>query len=117
MLERKLDRFEPGPNHLTLNVHLDGIAERHDASVQREGVYRTAVDAIRAAQRRGFRVTTNSTIFVGHDPTDLQRFFDDMTDLGVDGMTISPGYSYERAPVQDKFLRRARERRSCFGQP
>ena len=105
LLERKLHLFEPD-DHLTLNVHLDGVAERHDASVQREGVYRVAVAAIQAAKRRGFRVTTNSTIFAGHDPADLHRFFDDMTALGVDGMTISPGYGYERAPVQDAFLRR-----------
>ena len=105
LLERKLELFEPD-DHLTFNVHLDGVEERHDLSVQREGVYRTAVDAIRAAKKRGFRVTTNSTIFVGHDPADLHRFFDDMTALGVDGMTISPGYSYERAPEQGLFLHR-----------
>jgi hopanoid biosynthesis associated radical SAM protein HpnH len=105
LLERKLDLFRPG-DHFTFNVHLDGIAARHDASVQRQGVYRTAVDAIRAAKARGFRVMTNSTVFVGHDPADLQHFFDDMTELGIDGMTISPGYSYERAPVQDLFLGR-----------
>jgi hopanoid biosynthesis associated radical SAM protein HpnH len=105
LLERKLSLFEPD-DHLTLNVHLDGVAERHDRSVQRQGVYRAAVAAIRAAKKRGFRVTTNSTLFTGHDPGDLHRFFDDMTALGVDGMTISPGYGYERAPVQDRFLRR-----------
>ncbi len=106
LLERKLHLFEPG-DHLTLNVHLDGDAEHHDASVQRAGVYRAAVAAIRAAKARGFRVTTNSTLFVGHDPAALHGFFDDMTALGVDGMTISPGYAYERAPVQTQFLRRA----------
>ena len=105
LLERKLALFEPD-DHLTLNVHLDGVAERHDRSVQRQGVYRAAVAAIRAAKRRGFRVTTNSTLFTGHDPEEMHRFFDDMTALGVDGMTISPGYGYERAPVQDRFLRR-----------
>ena len=105
LLERKLDLLAPHPA-LTLNVHLDGVEARHDASVQRAGVYRVAVEAIRAAKQRGFRVTTNSTIFLGHDPADLHRFFDDMTALGVDGMTISPGYGYERAPVQDKFLHR-----------
>jgi hopanoid biosynthesis associated radical SAM protein HpnH len=105
LLERKLALFEPD-DHLTLNVHLDGVAERHDRSVQRQGVYRAAVAAIRAAKRRGFRVTTNSTLFTGHDPAEMHRFFDDMTALGVDGMTISPGYGYERAPVQDRFLRR-----------
>ena len=114
LLERKLDRFTPS-DQFTFNVHLDGIAARHDASVQRAGVHHTAVEAIRAAKRRGFRVTTNSTIFVGHDPADLHRFFDEMTELGVDAMTISPGYSYERAPVQDKFLRRE-ETRELFRQ-
>jgi hopanoid biosynthesis associated radical SAM protein HpnH len=110
LLERKLDRFQPS-DQLTFNVHLDGVAARHDASVQRDGVYRVAVDAIRAAKRRGFRVTTNSTIFLGHDPADLHRFFDDMMALGVDGMTISPGYGYERAPVQDQFLHRDQTRK------
>ncbi|HET9598677.1 MAG TPA: adenosyl-hopene transferase HpnH, partial [Anaeromyxobacteraceae bacterium] len=105
LLERNLERFRPS-DHLTFNVHLDGVEARHDASVQRAGVYKTAVAAIRAAKARGFRVTTNSTIFLGHDPADLHRFFDDMMALGVDGMTISPGYGYEKAPVQDRFLHR-----------
>lgn len=110
LLERKLDLFRPS-DHLTINVHLDGTAEHHDASVQRAGVYRIAVEAIRKAKQRGFRVTTNSTFFAGHEPGDLQRFFDEMTLLGVDGMTISPGYSYQRAPVQDRFLGRAETRK------
>ena len=109
LLERKLHLFQPSAQ-FTFNVHLDGIAARHDASVQRPGVYRAAVQAIRAAKRRGFRVTTNSTIFLGHDPADLHQFFDDVTALGVDSMTISPGYGYERAPVQDKFLHREQTR-------
>ncbi|GEJ58137.1 adenosyl-hopene transferase HpnH [Anaeromyxobacter diazotrophicus] len=109
LLERKLDLFQPD-DRLTFNVHLDGVEARHDASVQRAGVHRAAVAAIRAAKARGFRVTTNSTIFVGHDPADLHRFFDEVTALGVDGMTISPGYGYERAPVQDKFLHREQTR-------
>ncbi len=109
LLERNLHRFRPD-EHLTLNVHLDGIEARHDESVQRKGVHRIAVAAIRAAKARGFRVTTNSTIFVGHDPADLRRFFDEVTALGVDGMTVSPGYAYEKAPVQDKFLGRKQTR-------
>ncbi len=113
LLERKLGLFRPS-DHLTFNVHLDGTAEHHDRSVQRAGVHRVAVDAIRAAKARGFRVTTNSTFFVGHDPADMQRFFDEMTALGVDGMTISPGYQYERAPVQDQFLHRE-ETKKLFG--
>jgi len=105
LLRRKLDLFSPS-DYLTLSIHLDGVAKHHDECVQREGTYDTAVAAIREAKERGFRVTTNSTIFVGHAAEDLHRFFDDMTRLGVDGMMISPGYSYERAPVQDKFLKR-----------
>jgi hopanoid biosynthesis associated radical SAM protein HpnH len=68
-------------------------------------VYETAVDAIKEAKKRGFRVTTNSTIFEGHEAKDLHQFFDQMTELDVDGMMISPGYSYEKAPIQDKFLK------------
>lgn len=109
LLRRKLDLFEPS-EHLTLSVHLDGIERHHDACVKREGVYDTAVASIIEAKRRGFRVTTNTTVFEGHPPEDLHRFFDDMTRLGIDGMMISPGYSYERAPVQDKFLKRKQTR-------
>jgi hopanoid biosynthesis associated radical SAM protein HpnH len=67
-----------------------------------------AISAIRAALARGFRVTTNSTLFDGADPQRMRRFFDEMMDLGVEGMMISPGYSYEKAPDQEHFLRRAR---------
>jgi hopanoid biosynthesis associated radical SAM protein HpnH len=109
LLERKLDLFEPD-DHLSFNVHLDGVEARHDASVQRAGVHRAAVSAIRAARARGFRVTTNSTLFVGQDVEELHRFFDEVMALGVEGMTISPGYGYERAPDQDHFLRRAQTR-------
>jgi hopanoid biosynthesis associated radical SAM protein HpnH len=105
LLERKLSLFEPD-DHLNFNVHLDGVEARHDASVQRAGVHRTAVKALALAKERGFRVTTNSTIFTGHDPAELHRFFDEMTALGVEGMTISPGFGYEAAPVQDRFLAR-----------
>jgi hopanoid biosynthesis associated radical SAM protein HpnH len=109
LLERKLDQLEPH-DHLSLNVHLDGIEARHDHSVQRAGVHAAAVAAIRAARARGFRVTTNSTFFVGQDPEELHRFFDEVTALGVEGMTISPGYGYERAPDQEHFLRREQTR-------
>jgi hopanoid biosynthesis associated radical SAM protein HpnH len=105
LLQRKFDLFEPN-DYLTLSIHLDGIQKHHDQCVQREGVYDLAIAAIKEAKQRGFRVTTNTTVFVGHPPEDLHRFFDEMTALGIDGMMISPGYSYERAPVQDKFLKR-----------
>ena len=66
----------------------------------------TALEAIKEAKARGFRVTTNTTVFDGHPPEDLHKFFDDMMAVGIDGMMISPGYSYEKAPRQDKFLKR-----------
>jgi hopanoid biosynthesis associated radical SAM protein HpnH len=105
LLQRKMALFTPS-EYLTFNIHLDGIREHHDACVQREGVYDTAIEAIRDAQARGFRVTSNTTVFAGHAPEDLQRFFDTMTALEIDGMTLSPGYSYEKAPSQDMFLKR-----------
>jgi hopanoid biosynthesis associated radical SAM protein HpnH len=105
LLRRKLDLFTPS-DYLTLSIHLDGIEKHHDACVNRAGTYDAAVASIKEALRRGFRVTTNTTVFAGHPPEDLHRFFDEMMKLGVDGMMISPGYSYEKAPVQDKFLKR-----------
>jgi len=83
----------------------------HDASVCREGVYDEAVGAIRAALARGFRVTTNTTLFEGADPQRMRGFFDDMMALGVEGMMISPGYSYQKAPDQEHFLHRERSHR------
>jgi hopanoid biosynthesis associated radical SAM protein HpnH len=107
LLERKLDLFEPDA-HLSFSVHMDGPREQHDRSVCREGGYDVAVQAIRAAVKRGFRVTTNTTVFADTDPTRMRAFFDDMMALGVEGMMISPGYSYEKAPDQDNFLHRER---------
>jgi hopanoid biosynthesis associated radical SAM protein HpnH len=107
LLEEKLGAglFTPS-KYLTFSVHLDGLREEHDDSVCREGVYDTAVRAIREALRRGFRVTTNTTLFEGASPLRMQMFFDEMMDLGVEGMMVSPGYSYSKAPDQEHFLRR-----------
>lgn len=105
LLEDRLAQFNPSP-YLTFSVHLDGLRERHDARVCREGIFDRAVRAIRAAQRRGFRVTTNTTLYDGEPPEHTARFFDYVTDLGVEGMTISPGFEYEQATDQEAFLRR-----------
>lgn len=105
LLKKKMDLFEPS-DYLTFSIHLDGTKEHHDRCVDREGVYDIAVSCIREAVKRGFRVTTNSTIFEGHPPEAMHQFFDDMTEIGIAGMMISPGYSYEKAPVQNKFLKR-----------
>jgi len=105
LLEKYLDRFQPSP-YLTFSVHLDGLREQHDRCVDREGVFDIAVQAIRAAKAQGFRVTTNTTVFEGTDPQEMQQFFDFLATLNVDGMMISPGYSYAWAPDQDHFLQR-----------
>jgi len=109
LLEKSLDKFQPSP-YLSFSVHLDGMRELHDRCVDRQGVFDIAISAIRAAKARGFRVTTNTTVFDGADPQEIQDLFDYLTDLGVDGMMISPGYSYEWAPDQDHFLQREQTR-------
>jgi hopanoid biosynthesis associated radical SAM protein HpnH len=105
LLEKSLHKFKPSP-YFTIMVHLDGLREHHDKCVDREGVFDKAISAIKAAKAAGFRVNTNTTIFEGTDPQEMHKFFDFLTDLGLDGMTISPGYSYEWAPDQDHFLKR-----------
>jgi hopanoid biosynthesis associated radical SAM protein HpnH len=105
LLEKKLDLFEPNP-YFTWSVHLDGDKEDHDKSVCQDGVYDRAVEAIRKAKARGFRVNINCTLFDGASPERYAKFFDDVMALGVDAMTVSPGYAYERAPDQAHFLNR-----------
>ncbi|MBW2273459.1 MAG: adenosyl-hopene transferase HpnH [Deltaproteobacteria bacterium] len=119
LLEEKLDLFEPS-KYLSFSVHLDGLEEEHDLSVCRTGTYETALRGIRKALERGFRVTTNTTFFEGVDPERCQRFFDEMMDIGVEGMMISPGYSYSKAADQQSFLGRERTKnlfRRLFGSP
>jgi hopanoid biosynthesis associated radical SAM protein HpnH len=110
LLKEKLHLFKPS-KYLTFSVHLDGEREHHDFSVCREGGYDLALEGVREAVNRGFRVTTNTTLFDGADPNSVRRFFDEMMDIGVEGMMLSPGYSYEKAPDQKHFLGRARTRR------
>lgn len=107
LLEKFLDRFKPS-KYLSFSIHLDGPREEHDHAVCREGTYEIALSAIRAARARGFRVTTNTTLFDGIDPARYHAFFDLLMELGVEGMMISPGYPYELAPDQDHFLTRDR---------
>jgi hopanoid biosynthesis associated radical SAM protein HpnH len=104
LLEKKLDQFEPSP-YLFFSVHLDGIKEHHDKSVCMEGGFERAVSAIKAAQAKGFAVNVNATIFDGHPAEDIAKFLDLTQELGV-GVSISPGYAYERAPDQEHFLNR-----------
>ena len=104
LLEKRLDLFEPS-EFFAFTVHIDGLAERHDESVDRKGVFDKAVRAIRAAKARGFRVTTNTTIFTHDSPESVRDVLDYLNDeLEIDDMMISPAYAYERAPDQDHFL-------------
>lgn len=110
LLKDRAKEFTPS-KYLTFSVHLDGQREDHDFSVCREGGYDRAVEGIREAVRLGFRVTTNTTLFDGADPNRIRDFFNDVMEMGVEGMVLSPGYSYEKAPDQKRFLGRARTRR------
>ncbi|HET7564732.1 MAG TPA: adenosyl-hopene transferase HpnH [Gemmatimonadaceae bacterium] len=104
LMRRKLDRFTPSP-YFAWSVHMDGLRERHDESVCREGVFDQAVEAIREAKGRGFRVTTNSTFFGQDDATSIRDVLDFLNDeLEVDCMQIAPGFAYEKAPDQEHFL-------------
>lgn len=103
LLKQKIDQFQPS-KYLTFSVHMDGQREEHDLSVCREGGYDIAVEGIKEALKRGFRVTTNTTLFDGADPRSVRDFFDEMMSLGVEGMMLSPGYSYDKAPDQQHFL-------------
>src|SRR5438046_6376777 len=107
LLKEKLDLFKPS-KHLTFSVHVDGQRDHHDFSVCREGGYDQAIEGVREAVKRGFRVTTNTTLFDGADPNSVRAFFDEMMDIGVEGMMLSPRYSYDTAPDQKHFLGRAR---------
>ena len=107
LLEKKLDLFTPSP-YLSFSVHLDGLREHHDRSVCQDGVFERAVTAIRAALARGFRVNCAATFYDGVPAADIAAFLDFVRDLGVEGVTIAPGYAYERAPNQQHFLNRRR---------
>jgi hopanoid biosynthesis associated radical SAM protein HpnH len=104
LMHKKLDLFDPSP-YFAWAVHIDGLRERHDESVCEEGVFDKAVDAIKQAKTRGFRVTTNSTFFTTDTPKSIRDVLDFLNDdLEVDGMMISPAYAYWKAPDQDHFL-------------
>jgi hopanoid biosynthesis associated radical SAM protein HpnH len=107
LMEKKLQQYKPS-TFFTWSVHLDGDKEMHDASVCQTGVYDRAVKAIKRAKERGFRVNINCTLFNTADAQRVARFFDTVMAMGVDGITVSPGYAYERAPDQQHFLNRDR---------
>jgi len=104
LLPKHLHRFSPHKDFSWM-VHIDGLRERHDQSVCKDGVFDQAVDAIKQAQAAGFRVMTNTTFFSTDAPADVIDVLDYLNDeLGVDNMQISPGYAYSKAPDQEHFL-------------
>lgn len=104
LLRRKIDKFKPSP-YFSFVVHVDGLQERHDLAVARDGVFDEVVEAVNEAKAKGFRVTTNSTFFSTDSPEDVRSVLDFLNDdLEVDSMMISPGYAYEKAPDQEHFL-------------
>lgn len=115
LLKQKLDEglFTPS-KYLTFSVHMDGQEEHHDFAVCREGTYKKAAEGIAEAVKRGFRVTTNTTLFDGADPNSVRLFFDEMMDLGVEGCMVSPGYAYPKAPDQKSFLRERAKTQELF---
>ncbi len=104
LLEKRMDDYSPSP-YLTFSIHLDGNEMRHDNSVCREGVFKKCVGVIKQARARGFRVTVNCTLFQGETAGEIAEFMDMAMELGVEGVTISPGYSYQHAPNQESFLK------------
>jgi hopanoid biosynthesis associated radical SAM protein HpnH len=102
-LEESLPRFKPS-KYFSFSIHLDGPREEHDAAVCRDGIYDIAIRAIKRSLEAGFRVTTNTTLYDDANPVRLRKFFDTLMDLGVEGMMVSPGYSYAKAPDQEHFL-------------
>ncbi len=117
LVKKKIDDFKPSP-FLTFSIHLDGLKEHHDKAVCQEGVFDRAVEAIKLLRSRGFRVNINTTLFDGVSPDEVGAFFDYVTkELDVEGITVSPGYAYERAPDQEHFLNRKKTKelfRSIF---
>lgn len=109
LLDKRMDEYSPSP-YLTFSIHLDGNQHRHDTSVCRDGVYEKCIAVIEKALKRGFRVTVNCTLFQGESASEVGEWLDTMMKLGVEGVTISPGYNYERAPRQDVFLKRNNSR-------
>lgn len=105
LLEKHLHRFTPS-KYLSFSVHLDGLREDHDAAVCRDGIYDIAIQAIQTAIAKGFRITTNTTVFNNSKPEHLHTMFDTLMKMGVEGMMVSPGYQYEKAPDQEHFLGR-----------
>lgn len=109
LLEKKLSMYKPSP-YFTFSIHLDGYEEQHDRSVSKKGAFKITIKAIRAAKKMGFRVTINCTLYNGVAPEKMAEFLDFVMGLGVEGVTIAPGFNYEKAHGHDLFLEKTKSR-------
>ena len=107
LAKTRIKDYTPSP-YLTLSIHLDGDRQRHDALAGRQGVFDSAIEAIRFARSRGFRLAINFTLYEGIAAREVSGFFDFVMSLGVEGMMVSPAYRYSQAPQKDIFLMRTR---------
>jgi hopanoid biosynthesis associated radical SAM protein HpnH len=114
LMEKRIHQYKPSP-FFVWSVHLDGDKEMHDKSVCQEGTYDRAVAAIKKAKQLGFRCNINCTLFNNVNPEQAATFFDHVMEMGVDGITVSPGYAYERAPDQQHFLNREKTKQLFRG--
>lgn len=105
LLDTKVFERVPPHRRLSVNFHLDGLRATHDHLCARDGVFDHAIEMIRQAKRRGYQVVTNTTVFKDSDLGELERLCQLLTDLGVDGMLVAPGYQYETV-ARDIFLTR-----------
>jgi len=102
---KRLNEFKPD-RRFFFNVHLDGMRRSHDLAVEREGVFDAAIDGIRAAKAAGFQVTSNTTVYLETDMNEVEALYEYLETLGVDGHTLSPGYSYSAVQTKEIFLDR-----------
>lgn len=103
LLDDKVFGVIPPHKRLTINVHLDGMRETHDKVCARKGVFDKAIDMIREGKRRGYDVITNTTVFKETDVDEVQELCEMLTQLGINGILVSPGYQYESVK-HDMFL-------------
>jgi hopanoid biosynthesis associated radical SAM protein HpnH len=106
LVKKRINEFKPS-TYLTFNIHLDAMGAQHDKYTGLDGVFDRAVEAVRLLLSKGFRVTTNTTLFNGETPENAAKLLDFLASLGVEGLTISPGFDYEKATGgKDQFLER-----------
>src|ERR1700723_857269 len=104
-IRKRLHEFKPTSSFF-FNVHLDGLEKTHDLCVERDGVYREAIEGIKAAKAAGFLVCSNTTIYKETDLNEISELYSYLDELGVDGYMLSPAYSYAAVMTRDIFMSR-----------